>query len=421
MTYWKQSLRACLLLPLLLSKSSATDPLTYDLGALAQTLDPSQQEHPGVFETHALSPDNALFTAKVESSREPTVLTEGLDHFFLLWMGSLIPVQCVLAEKTGAATWDQRKVTDKTQKDATLKIIKRIDVGVMGGNPFLYTQTQHNDANGNQTEVTAGVLKILTVSMGRAVLRCMHQDIGNEKTFRRMVEGVVTSIVFKPHPDYDAHKYREVTRIRVGNEDRGFSETLLFLDPSSGKHRLHTFSSVLTPRPGNGYAATDTVTVEWSDSHGTVEKIKFWQGGNDEKLADLEVQYIADGKYSVKGEMKSQKVDATFLTKKGLQGQYMVHLLLKNAFWTSQAKRLKTLSFNLFNTADALHPIEAMYSISKRTPASDGLKRFDILSGNARGTVTKSPIGFYDRIVLGSGANAVTSEYLAHDGAIPEP
>lgn len=253
---------------------------------------------------------------KVEAKSVPEVKDTGDVEVLSIPLGTDQPVMCTIFANRIDAGGTTRRVADSLAK--TLEIVQAIPVEVseVGGNAILFTQIIYRTKT--EKGLMGGVLQVAVQPHETHSLLCMHDEPGYSATFRRIVKGLVSSLVSDDKDTRSEGRFAEIQAISIGSVPVGFSERVMWTREDGGLTTL-TWTAQLLPRSPTEFVALDSVEREESDARGLLIEATHVRVQNGEVDSNFTVSRGEDGRtFRYQGEKAGKKLQGTFKSEAGL-------------------------------------------------------------------------------------------------------
>jgi hypothetical protein len=182
--------------------------------------------------------------------------------------------------------------------------IEQVDAGALAGGPFLSVDWLYRVGNDNQARL--GEIKHLAVSKSGHTVYCQHNEIGYEKTFRKVVEGLVRGLVYAksaPKPYYEEISVMKLHDMRVGVEH------VALVQDEDGDTRIDLRSFDLIPVDAETFQASDSYGVEFVRRDGTLINQMHVESVNGELATQLKLDPEKGG-WRVHGTYQNKPLEA---------------------------------------------------------------------------------------------------------------
>lgn len=253
---------------------------------------------------------------KVEAKATPEVENAEDNEVLSIPIGTEQPVTCTIFATRIDAGGTTRRLVDSLAKSLEIVQAFPVDVSEVGGNAILFTQVVYRTKT--EKGPMAGVLQVAVQPHETHSLLCVHDEPGYAATFRRIVKGLVGSLVSEAEDGRAQGRFAEVQAIRIGPVPVGFSERVMWAREDGGRTSL-TWSAQLLPRSPSEFVAIDTVEREESDARGLLIEATHVHVHNGEVESNFTVTRGEDGKtFRYEGEKKGKKLQGSFKCQAGL-------------------------------------------------------------------------------------------------------
>jgi hypothetical protein len=271
-----------------------------------------------------------------------------------------------------------------------LRRVESVDAGAMAGGPFLSVEWLYRVGDGNQARL--GEIKHLAVSKAGHTVYCQHNEIGYEKTFRRVVEGLVRGLVFAKSATLKPY-YEEVSVMTLHDMRVGVEHVALVLD-EDGDTRVDLRSFNLIPVDAETFQASDSYGVEFVRRDGTLINQKYVESANGKLATELDLTPESGG-WRVHGTYQEKPLEARIdgaqrlgswlgevlsvrreIAKKGVGGEVVMAVWVPDADPTRLLEErisiLEHVDGDRFRTALDLSGIEAEILADRSGSAASG-------------------------------------------------
>ena len=183
--------------------------------------------------------------------------------------------------------------------------IEKVDAGALAGGPFLAVEWIYRVGDGNQARL--GEIKHLAVSKAGHTVYCQHNEVGYEKTFRSVVEGLVRGLVYAksaaPKPYYEEISVMTLHDMRVGVEH------VALVQDEDGDTRIDLRSFDLIPVDAETFQTSDSYGVEFVRRDGTLINQMHVESVNGELATQLKLDPEKGG-WRVHGTYQQKPLEA---------------------------------------------------------------------------------------------------------------
>jgi len=301
---------------------------------------------------------NGKTKASVEAKAPPTVKPAGEEDNIEIPIGTASPVVCELLQSRIDAAASMANLVSRLKGVAEVKPMKPIDVEMAGENPVLFGEYAYF-MPGEGGKKNVGHAKIAVVVNPRHSLLCSHDEPGYSRSFRRIVDGIASSMVTSSGDDLrtDA-KFAEVEIIKVGDLRVGFSEVQVW-NAEGGGFITRTYSSMVFPR-GEDLFAADQIRRSKADTSGTLEEENFVSVANGEVVTKVTVGRQAANKYKYEGTQSGKPVSGEFATASGLASEVRQASIVRELL----GKKTGQVEFDEY--AASANPVAPVHTVYRR-------------------------------------------------------
>lgn len=283
---------------------------------------PEQAEPPWLAEARAREsaplPQSPLaakgaFRAKVPAKIVAAPRRDGETYLFALGIGSEAPIECWVHDQdldlaSSLVAFSDATFTSISEQfgEVELRRIEGVDAGALAGGAFLSVDWLYRIEKDGEGLI--GQVKHLAVSKHGRTVYCQHNELGYEKTFRRVVEGLVRDLVFTGAPAGKPY-YEEISVFSVRDMRVGVQHVALARD-AEGDTRIDLRSFTLVPVDAETFQASDTYGVEFVRPDGTLINQTHVESVNGEIATHLDLVPDPEGGWTVSGTFQTKPIEA---------------------------------------------------------------------------------------------------------------
>jgi hypothetical protein len=270
------------------------------------------------------------------------------------------------------------------------RMLRYVDAGTVEDRPYLGLETAYVYMEGTERKI--GLLKTVAVAFPQNTLVCLHDQWGYRQTLLRVVGSIASSAAWK-HPPATPRMH-EVSVARVGDKlNIGFAESFVYPSPQ-GEIEL-SYLSALFPREAQAMATDSTSTLEL-DEAGEIKSAIFAEATSGELDHRIELKRAGKKRYTVKGEVQKEPIEASFDVKTALLGTSM-----------NERRRKEWLR------GGAKAPLTIEYYSPSRSPTKVQTKTYELDAATSEhGQVVKIVEGSMTTSAIVSSAGVITEERM---------
>lgn len=312
--------------------------------------------------------NRATLHAEVEAVGEPLIADDTGAQHVIIPVGTGQPIHCFVYPKPINLAQSLRMlingVLTQVQQQATTHIV----AGQIEGAPYLQATTHYRmDKEGVSVE---GEVKYLASRNDNSATMCMHDEVGYEATFLRIVSGFIASQELPDAPVDQGRRYlvwHAVSLESTQDNAVGVIESRLY--EGEGGYAFATAKSVLRPDADGSLHANDEAEHQYSNLDGVIIAAKYVKITDDAVSYNLELNQTNAHTYIVKGISSGATVQTTLQVGQALPDFVSRTAELRRLY--ADKKTQRTLRWEIFSPEQPTQTQSMQFT--KKATARDGL------------------------------------------------
>jgi hypothetical protein len=263
--------------------------------------------------TLAIRSADGFFRTSVPAKLHAPITLHEEAYLVQLDVGSTSPVECFAYRKgldpaaslamISGATFE---ALESSLGPIDFKRVERVDAGAMGGSPYLYAGWLYR-VGGGADGFRIGEVKHLSTQKGGRSIHCIHNELGYDQTFRRVVAALVQSASYRT-PLRARPYFVQVSTLTIDERKLGFEQTLLTRD-AEGDTRVDVRTSLLVPDGRDELRTRDTVGVEFADAEGRLINQVHVENDDGELVTNIALDPVEGERWRVSGTYRGREID----------------------------------------------------------------------------------------------------------------
>lgn len=262
------------------------------------------------------SKDGSL-QGKLESSGQLKVEHHDIFTQVTAPIGSEAPVVCMIYDQDLKVGFALTKALASVTSAGKAKFAKVGLEGLeaMAGAAGVYATGIYQIEQGEQKGI--GSLKLFFHAGLEHGVMCLHDELGYKKSFASLTRNLVESLSFKR--TFENPRVIEVSRVKLGEQLVGFSQSLLVDMPNGVPVSISTSSRLMPVAPGE-VATGDSIVILGLDGERRILTGKYEEYDGAEESLAINIRRAEAGRYSYEGTSHHKPIKGDFKVreKKGL-------------------------------------------------------------------------------------------------------
>jgi hypothetical protein len=322
-----------------------------------------KREASGLKEQGVQGPD-AAWSAKVPATAEPKLSRAENVTLVDIPIGSESAVRCQIFTDTLDPAGTLHGVIKESAEAVEYRSIAPSGVSLVGGVPAAFLETVY--VTETEAGKGAGGLKLAIQVREQESLLCLHDELGYRQTFKDVSSAFFSTFQVRNAPP-SGSTYSEMSKVRIGDTDVGFSWTRVTPGEKPGERTYSYSNSTLMPISAKEVIFNDAYEIYSYDAKNVLQSATWVDGSNGEILSKVSVKRSANGKYAFETEAKGKSAKGVLEAPRGLGGPLDAATRLKKKLKAGGPFELVVPEYH--PSIDPTTLIDAKYSHQKGDPA----------------------------------------------------
>lgn len=243
------------------------------------------------------------FTFYMESKKDLQI--DGNDNFFSVksTINQSQFIECLVSKKQNLISKNLLSVTNSFIDESKKFEFLKSRSGLFDNRPYLSLHTQFLNQNGE-----IKLLKVITVRDSRRQITCFNEDMGFEKSFRRVVMDFISSIQDRQSKK---NKFEQVSFISQGKSKFGYSRDTLSQKVGGGDLLKTTSHSIIIKKP-TVINAVDEIILQSIGENLEFKELYIERYLNGEKVKRVFVRPEGLGAYLINMQLNGSEIEAIY-------------------------------------------------------------------------------------------------------------